>query len=222
MPSASDAECHRLRQLLEMQTELLAGVAHELNTPLNSIIGFSELLVDMRVDGASSEQTEFLNHILTGGRQLATLTRRLGDLTNLSSQRPWRVQPLNLETLLADVAATLRMALMRRRVALSLDVAPALSLAYGDEVGIKQVVYTLLWSAIRVTREGQGVVLRVTRESPEMVRLEATAPSASADTLARMNDVRVLEDMVRPHGGVAGLSSAHEKHTLFALLPLGS
>ncbi len=217
--SAHASECHRLRQLLDMQTEVLAGIAHELNTPLNSIIGFAELLADGRAQSLSPEHKEFLKHILGGGRQLAALSKRLGDLTNLHSERPWRVQALNLQTLLADVCATLRMTLMRRRIEIDTQLSPALGLVYADEIAVKQLVYTLLWSAIQETAEGQQVSLLVTPEAPERFRIEVERPGPSVDEVALGHGVAALEEKVSAHGGFAGARVQADSVTRFVVLP---
>ncbi len=221
--AAHDAERYRLKQLLDMQTELLGGIAHELNTPLNSIIGFAELLADGRVDPTSKEHKEFLNHILTGGRQLASLTKRLGDLSNLHSQRAWRVQPIVLQTLLKDVYATLRMTLMRRRVEIALELSPELGVLNADEIAVKQVIYGLLWNAIRATPEGQRVQLRAQPEGADKLRIEVEDPGHAIDEGALSYEIAAIEAIVSTHGGTAGANAqAGKARTLFAILPLGS
>ena len=223
MSTSYDVERYRLRQLLDMQTELLAGVAHELNTPLNSIIGFAELLTDGRVDAAAKEHKEFLGHILAGGRQLAALTKKLGDLTHLHSQRSWRVQSVNLPGVLADISATLRMTLMRRRAELSIEVSPELELVYSDETGIKQLVYSLLWSAIRATPEGQRVHLRATPEGADTFRLEVEDPGLVIDELTLGYELSALQQAVNEHGGFAGShTEAGKARKVYVVLPRGS
>ncbi len=207
MTNAHEVERFRLRQLLDMQTDMLAGVAHELNTPLNSIIGFAELLADRSVDVASKEHTEFTNHILAGGRHLAQLTKKLGDLTNLNAQRPWRAQPLNLQALLSDVASNLRMTFMRRRVELSCNVAQDLDVFYGDETGVKQIVYSMIWHAIAATPQGQHVQVFLQIDAKEGLRIEVRDPGAVSDESALGLELALLEQLVAPHGGSVSMNT---------------
>jgi signal transduction histidine kinase len=61
--------------------EIVASMAHDLRSPLNSIIGFSSLLREHKVDPASPEHDEFLDHVLTSARELLQLINDLIDFS---------------------------------------------------------------------------------------------------------------------------------------------
>ncbi len=63
------------------KSDFLADLSHQLRTPLNSVIGFSELLVDEKVGALNPEQREYLNDILASGRHLLDLMIDVVDLT---------------------------------------------------------------------------------------------------------------------------------------------
>lgn len=79
------------------KADFLADLSHQLRTPLNSVIGFSELLVDEKVGALNPEQREYLNDILASGRHLLDLMIDIVDLTKekddlLARERAARIE----------------------------------------------------------------------------------------------------------------------------------
>jgi len=108
------AERERLeheRQRLELRdrlkTEFLARVSHDLRTPLNSIIGFSELLLaEAGGKQASHKQNEYVEAIHRNGYALLALINDLLDLASIESgQFGVRLAPIDLAMVLDDLRA---------------------------------------------------------------------------------------------------------------------
>lgn len=108
------AEKERLeheRQRLELRdrlkTEFLARVSHDLRTPLNSIIGFSELLLaEAGGKAASRKQNEYVEAIHRNGYALLALINDLLDLASIESgQFQVRPEPIDLAVILDDLRA---------------------------------------------------------------------------------------------------------------------
>ncbi len=75
------ADKRRMESSDRAKSDFLADLSHQLRTPLNSVIGFSELLVDEKVGALNPEQREYLNDILASGRHLLDLMIDVVDLT---------------------------------------------------------------------------------------------------------------------------------------------
>ena len=73
---------HTASQASEVKSRFLASVSHEFRTPLNGIIGFSEMLYDAVVGPVSEDQKDCLADILSCSRHLLTLINQVLDLTN--------------------------------------------------------------------------------------------------------------------------------------------
>ena len=85
---SNEAKELRLREEANRQKrELLASMSHDLRTPLNAIIGFAELLCDGAVDPSAPQHKEFLNDILTNGRQLLQLIDNILDAAPTGPER---------------------------------------------------------------------------------------------------------------------------------------
>jgi signal transduction histidine kinase len=66
-----------------LKSAFLANMSHEVRTPLNSIIGFSELLADP--DFEAEHKKEFIHHIVTNGNHLLTIISDIMDISKMES-----------------------------------------------------------------------------------------------------------------------------------------
>ena len=66
-----------------LKSAFLANMSHEVRTPLNSIIGFSELMVDPDFD--EDQKSEFIQHIIANGNNLLTVISDIMDISKLES-----------------------------------------------------------------------------------------------------------------------------------------
>lgn len=115
------AEAERnARDALEARSRFLAKMSHELRTPLNAILGYSELLMD-----DAGEDLQDLDRIHRSGRLLLGHIDAPLDLSKLEAgQTTTWVEPVDLEALLAEVAAEQALAIAERQNALKLEVEP--------------------------------------------------------------------------------------------------
>lgn len=104
-----ELERRRLLELDQLKTEFLARVSHDLRTPLNSIIGFSDLIAGEVGGRMNKKHAEFIAAINRNGHALLAMINELLDLSSLESGHvQLRLEPVALQTLLDDLkAATL-------------------------------------------------------------------------------------------------------------------
>ena len=143
----------------------LSRISHELLTPLNSLIGFPEMLVDGHFGPLNDRQRQAIANILEAGEQLRRLLHDLLDLARLESGRLGLERSrFDLGALLADLAAPVAEAARRKGLSLEVEVAGDLPLVEGDPVRLKQVALNLLDNAVKYTSSGGWVKLRVWSE----------------------------------------------------------
>ena len=87
----------------------LAKMSHQLRTPLNAVIGYSEMLLeDAEIDG-NAEQIADLRRINSAGKHLLSLVTDVLDLSKIEAEKTELVaQPFDLASFIDDVAATCR------------------------------------------------------------------------------------------------------------------
>ena len=159
------------------KARFLATMNHELRTPLNAVIGFAETLAHDAVrPGARpdpKETEEFALHIRDAGRHLLTLIDDILDLVRLDSG----AYELSADTV--DVGRLLQVALRGAEAAAQQD---GLTLAghdatsgarvRADERRLRRLLGHLLGNAVKFTRAGGSVSVRVRRDEAGDVRIE--------------------------------------------------
>src|SRR5699024_1194639 len=76
-----------LRQTDKLKDEFLTITSHELQTPLNGIIGIAETMRDGAVGRVSPEMTSHLSMIITSGKRLSHLIHDILDYSNLKNDQ---------------------------------------------------------------------------------------------------------------------------------------
>jgi signal transduction histidine kinase len=145
------------------KSEFLAGVSHDLRTPLNSIIGFSEVLIGGISGSLSDRQREYIQYISTAGTHLLSLINNLLDLAKIEANRL---------TILDDNFSLYRVINeCMRLVGAQAGAGRVVLFPYderdiglrADPVRIRQIIFNLLSNAIKFTPPGGSVAVRSTR-----------------------------------------------------------
>jgi PAS domain S-box-containing protein len=142
------------------KSALLANMSHELVTPLNSVIGFSELLAERAAGDLNEAQAQYVGHIVASGRRLLGLVNDVLDLAKIEAGH-LRLEPqaIDLGALLGEIAQPLAAQVHGRGIALRAEVEPGLPPVEMDPLRLRQVVFNLLGNALKFTPEGGEVTL---------------------------------------------------------------
>ncbi|HDH98076.1 MAG TPA: response regulator, partial [Deltaproteobacteria bacterium] len=211
----------QLRELDKLKSMFLANMSHELRTPMNSIIGYSDLLID-GVDGPiNEEQEKSLSRISNNARHLLQLLNDLLDLSKIEAGKTEiEAEQFNLKGLIDSVIPVFEGMITQKGLSLDFDIDENLPLVYGDKNKIKHVLMNLLSNAIKFTDEG-GITIRARTsgrgiqpgESPIFaeVCVEDTGIGIKDEDLGKIFDKFVQADLstVRQYDGTGlGLSIA--------------
>ena len=146
------------------KSRFLAAVSHEMRTPLNGVLGMTELL---QRSSLRPEQREQLRVVRRSALHLQTVIADLLDLSRVEFGK-LRIEalPFELEDTVREVTELLRPVALEKGVALSVTFAPLpFRQVVGDASRIKQVLHNLIGNAIKFTEEGK-VALVVDAEGP--------------------------------------------------------
>ncbi|MDW8398276.1 MAG: PAS-domain containing protein [Acetobacteraceae bacterium] len=139
------------------KSRFLATMTHELRTPLNAVIGFADLL---KTPQPSHEVVEYAAIIADAGRDLLALIDQILDVARSETAGlPVRAGQVDLAALLARVVAAKRGVAAAGRIALSLDLPPALPEIVADGARLEQVLQGLLSNALKFTESGGKVAV---------------------------------------------------------------
>jgi PAS domain S-box-containing protein len=178
----AEEELRRAIQLSEeashAKTRFMANMSHEFRTPLNSIIGFAnvvlsgESLADDEHQPLSHHQRDYIERIRKNGLHLLELVNDLLDLSKIEAGKiDFKFEPVQLQNLLSDVVEELDVQAKGKGIELRADVPERLQPARTDPQRLKQVLINLVGNAIKFTEEG-GVTLRLAADGEVPVRIE--------------------------------------------------
>lgn len=164
--SSELAEAHRLLRsqydevadAAKFKSQFFANMSHELRSPLNSIIGYTELLLD-GVDGPlTAEQSGDLQRILAASRYLLKLINNILDMTRIEAGRmEVEVQAFDVADLVAEALDTVIPLAYRKRLDLRTELEGAPATFRSDREKLKHVLINLLANAVKFTDEGSVV-----------------------------------------------------------------
>jgi Amt family ammonium transporter len=159
--AATNAELRRLDQL---KSEFVSVAAHELRSPLTSIIGYVEILLDEDTDPLTDQQRDFLHVVQRGAHRLQSITNNLLDVTRIETGRVelW-LEPTDLPALMESAASEFGPQLEAKAQRLTLRAVPGLPPALCDQVRAAQIISNLLSNANKYTPEGGLIVVSVTQ-----------------------------------------------------------
>ncbi len=176
------------------KSQFLANMSHEFRTPLNSIIGFSEILASGIVSDPKM-LTEYANDIRESGQHLLTLTNDLLDLSKAEAGK------LELHESLMDVTSTLeactnmvRNSAQEKGLTVSISVPASSPTISGDERKIRQMILNLLSNAVKYTPQG-GTITLSSRPSPDGGLILAVQDTGIG--IAQKDQERVLQPFVQ-------------------------
>jgi signal transduction histidine kinase len=162
----------RATRASEVKSRFLASVSHEFRTPLNGIIGFSELLYDAKAGPVTDDQKDYLTDILSCSRHLLTLINQVLDLTKIESGKmDFQYEDVHLEDLAQEVMEGVKALAASRHITVRIQCGRA-GAVQADAARLRQVLFNYLSNALKFAAEGGIVVVRILAEGADRYRLE--------------------------------------------------
>ncbi|NIS80422.1 MAG: HAMP domain-containing protein [Anaerolineales bacterium] len=159
MAVAFNEMVRRVQASQNSQRDFVANVSHELKTPLTSIQGFAQAILDGTIESAE-ERMHAAQVIYDESDRLRRLVEDLLDLARIDSgQVAFERQPVDLGTLVHGVVERLGVRAVEQDVRLDNQL-PPLPIIIGDGDRLAQVFTNLIDNAIKHTLEGTKVTLR--------------------------------------------------------------
>jgi signal transduction histidine kinase/CheY-like chemotaxis protein len=150
---------------LRLKSEFLANMSHEVRTPINGVMGMTNILLDSDL---TSEQREYAQAIKRSGQSLLVVINDILDFSKIEANKlDFEEVEFSLNQTMIDAASSIRLLAEKRNLQFRCDIDPSIPLnLIGDPARLQQVLINLLSNAVKFTSEG-GVDVRVQKISDD-------------------------------------------------------
>lgn len=137
------------------EEQFLAMISHEMRTPLNAIVGMSELLVSMKM--VNTVQKEYLTTIKQSAGNLVSLTNNILDFSKIKANRmDFEASDFHIGKVVKNTLATIKQQAIAKQLTLNSTFDTRLpDYVNGDAMRLQQVLLNLLSNAIKFTQKGE-------------------------------------------------------------------
>jgi len=219
-----------------MHKEFINIAAHELRTPIQPILGLTEVLQSRIKD---SEQSDLLNAVIKNAKRLQRLTEDILDVTKMeNSSLKLNKERFNLYNLLSSNVEDYKSQIEKDNVSIELVLEPNNEdlLIEADRNRLTQVISNLLSNAIKFTNEGTvSVAVQIKDSSHVIISVKDTGTGINPEILPRLFSkfatlsktgtglgLFISKNIIEAHGGniCAENNEGAEGATFYVILPV--
>ncbi len=161
-----------LNHSLEQKVQFLANMSHEVRTPMNAIIGFTDLLKDAELN---DDQRSYLGAIKTSSENLLVIINDILDFSKISSGKlSLEFITVDIKSLISDLIYSFLFQAKTKNINLNYEIDSKISsLLLGDPIRLQQILINLLSNAVKFTESGRvDLCCTVIKDSKESQSLE--------------------------------------------------
>jgi len=161
----TESELREARRLADRatgaKTDVLARISHEVRTPLNAIIGFSEVMIGERFGSLGNERyREYMRDIRASGERVIAIINDLLDLSRIESGKlDLAFTTQNLNELVESCVAVMQPQANRERIIIRTSLAHTLPPVIADARALRQITLNLIGNSIHLANAGGQVIV---------------------------------------------------------------
>ena len=176
------------RQESDAKSRLVAIVNHEVRTPLNSILGFAELLKLERVGPLNEKQLRYVNNVEAAGRHLLALVNDSLDLSKMAAGKmDLEIATLAVAAIVEEAAGQVQPLIEEHGLEIELEFGDDVCWVEADRRRLLQILWNLLSNAIRHTAAGGKIRIHCNPAGKAVeIIVTDTGVGMAADQLGRI------------------------------------
>ena len=225
----------------EQRLQFINTLAHELKTPLTSIVASGGLLLEELEEESQSPRVRLVENIIRSTNKLEDRLSELLDIARIGTLGfKLTFELLDMRPLLQNMVTELLPVANEKRQSLTLDIPPSIPIVKADRQRLEQVLLNLLTNAIKFTGEDGKIQVRLTKKDADLiVEVKDDGPGITEEEQARIFEpyyrveadrqrftglglgLAVSKQLVELHGGRMRVESELGKGSTFAFsLPI--
>ncbi|MBL3589675.1 MAG: HAMP domain-containing histidine kinase [gamma proteobacterium endosymbiont of Lamellibrachia anaximandri] len=159
----------------QAKSDFLARMSHELFTPMNAIMGFSQILAADQDEPLTPNQSMSVDEILAASKRLLSLINSLLDLDQITSKNlTFTLETIDAGQVIKHVLDEIQTTVAQRHIKLDAVPPPQPILVTVDRKRLTQVLQELLNNAVRYNHDHGSVSLAVDTKTPGILRIDVT------------------------------------------------
>ena len=170
LTDAFNSMANSLERVETQRADFIANVSHELKTPMTTIAGFAEGILDGTIP--PDRQRESLEIVVSETRRLSRLVRRMLDASRLNALTENKVtaqEQFDLTEVMSRVLISLEGKITGRKLDVDLEMPEHKLMVWGDPDSITQVCYNLVDNAAKFATPGTDLTIRITKKEGKAV-----------------------------------------------------
>lgn len=197
----------KLKELDQMKKDFVSNVTHELRSPLTSIRGYIELLLQGTAGELNKNQAEYLVVVKNAGLRLARFIDNLLDVAKIEAQKlDLHPEAVDMGKLAYEMEVLFRPQAQEKKIVLERQVPAGLSKAWVDADRAAEVLTNLLSNAFKFTPENGKITIAVSENGKFVeIRVKDTGIGIPKEYLSKVFDkfeqVKQTKGMVKKHPG---------------------
>jgi len=227
----------REKEIDKMKTELVSMVAHELRSPLTSIAGFSELLLD---EGLSQEQSkDYADIILTESKRLSDLINKFLDISRIESGRSQIYKTsVNMGDVIRSILGMNQYLAESKGIEVDLNIPEDIPDVYVDREMMGEVILNIFSNAVKYSSDGKKIFINIEEtENEQIIKIIDQGFGISEKSLDKIFDkfyrvtdnekvqeitgsglgLSLVKEIVQQHGGSIWAESELNKGSTFSI-----
>ncbi len=182
LAEAFNAMANSLEKVESQRSEFIANISHELKTPMTTISGFAEGILDGTIP--PEREKESLQIVVSETRRLSRLVRRMLDLSRLNALAENSItaqETFDLTETMSQVLISLESKITSRNLDVEVHMPQEKLMVWGDPDSVTQVCYNLLDNAAKFAAPGTAITVQIVKKDGKAVttikNLGATIPA---------------------------------------------